>query len=349
MKKYIISPELNWYRANMHCHTTVSDGHYPPEVIKEEYKKMGYSIVAYTDHEILIDHSDLNDDGFLAITSTEYSINDCAPSFGLPEGSYMETWRAKKVIHLGVYSKDPHNTFQPAADEGSVAWWTSRGKEHKIKCDGYSRVYTKESINETIKRLNEGGFLVSLNHPNWSLNDMDDYLNIEGLWSLEILNYATERISGAEYCPYIYDHMVRKGNFNLFCNMGDDNHNRAGSFDHSFGGSTIIGAKELKYDQIMEALENGNFYCAGGKNPPKINSVYVEDNVIKIDCSPATDVFLTGLGRNFRYAGTEGEEVTHAEFKLDKQDVMFRITVRDKYNNNAHTHYYKVSDYFEEK
>ena len=57
MKKYLISPELNWYRANMHCHTTVSDGHYSPEDIKKAYKDMGYSIVAYTDHELIKDQS----------------------------------------------------------------------------------------------------------------------------------------------------------------------------------------------------------------------------------------------------------------------------------------------------
>ena len=346
MKKYLISPELNWYRANMHCHTTVSDGHYSPEEIKKAYKEMGYSIVAYTDHEIIRDHFELSDDGFLAITSSEFSISDSKSCFEIKEGEYMEAWRSRKVIHLGVYSKDPHNVFHPATNSKDFDWWRSQGKDiGPIEADGYSRAYTIESINETIKRLNENGFLVSLNHPNWSLNDMDDYLNIEGLWSLEILNYATERISGAEYCPYIYDHMVRCGkNRNLFCNMGDDNHNRGGSFDHSFGGSTIIGAKELKYDQIMSALESGNFYCASGKNPPKINSVYVEDNIIKIDCSPATDVFLTGMGRNFRFANTDGKEITHAEFSLDRQDIMFRITVRDKFGNNAHTHFYKVSD-----
>lgn len=348
MKKYLISPELNWYRANMHCHSTVSDGHYSPEEIKEAYKNMGYSIVAYTDHEIIRDQSHLTDDEFLAITSSEYSITDSKLAFEIPEGSYIEPWRARRTIHLGVYSKDPHNLFHPATDEGAFNWWRSQGKDMTgAECDGYQRVYTVESINETIKRLNDNGFLVSLNHPNWSLNDMNDYLSMKGLWSLEILNYATERISGAEYCPYIYDHMVRSGNYNLFCNMGDDNHNRGGSFDHSFGGSTIIGAKELKYDQIMSALENGNFYCASGKNPPKINALYIEDNMIKIDCSPATDVFVTGLGRNFRFANTEGAEITHAELRLDPQDVMFRVTVRDKFGNNAHTHYYKVSDLME--
>ena len=348
MKKYLLPDGVNWYRANMHCHTTVSDGYYSPEEIKKAYKDMGYSIVAYTDHELIRTHNELTDDEFLAITSSEFSIGDSGNCFEFPEGTYMDGWKARKTIHLGVYSKDPNNVFHPATDEGIFNWWKSQGKDvGEIKLDGYSRVYTIESINETIKRLNDAGFLVSLNHPNWSLNDMDDYLNIKGLWSLEILNYATERISGAEYCPYIYDHMVRKGNYNLFCNMGDDNHNRGGSFDHSFGGSTIIGAKELKYDQVIEAMEKGEFYCASGKNPPKINALYVEDNVIKIDCSPATDVFVTGMGRNFRYADTNGEEITHAEFRLDPQDIMFRVTVRDKFNNNAHTHFYKVSDYLE--
>ena len=81
MKKYIISPELNWYRANFHCHTVCSDGALTPEQVKEAYKAKGYSIVAYTDHDILLDHSDLNDDEFIALTRAEYAINEATPSF----------------------------------------------------------------------------------------------------------------------------------------------------------------------------------------------------------------------------------------------------------------------------
>ena len=44
-----------------------------------------------------------------------------------------------------------------------------------------------------------------------------------------------------------------------------------------------------------------------------------------------------------------GEEITHAEFALDPKDIMFRVTVRDKYGNNAHTHYYNVKDFYEDK
>ena len=346
MKKYVLPPDVNWYRANMHCHTTISDGHFTPEEIKEKYKEMGYSIVAYTDHETIVDHSDLSDESFLAITSSEYSVSEGIPSTKSVEGFNMPGWKLRKTIHLGVYSKDPHNTFHPAADEGSLGWWRKNGKmQEPINCDGYAREYTKESINETVKRLNENGFLVSLNHPNWSLIDMDDYLNIKGLWSLEILNYATEKETGAEYCPYIYDHMIRGGMHKLFCNMGDDNHNGGGSLAHSFGGSTFIGAKSLEYGEVMSSLEKGDFYCASGKNPPMFKAIYVEDGVLKIDCTPATDIIVNFYARSYR--SECGEDITHAEFWLDKNDAMFRVTVRDKYGNNAHTHYYSIADFRE--
>ncbi len=351
MKRYIISPKLNWYRANMHCHTTVSDGHFTPEEIKEVYQEMGYSIVAYSDHELIRDHSDLSDESFLAITASEYSIDDCKPSFELPGKDNSEEWCVRKVMHLGVYSKDPHNVFHPATDNTLFdMWWRAQGRDiGTIACDDYHREYTVDSINEMVKRLNDNGFLVSLNHPNWSLNDMNDYLNIKGLWGLEILNYATERATGAEYCPYIYDHMVRAGDYNLFCVMGDDNHNPSGSLEESFGGSTFIGASSLDYSTVMEALESGSFYCASGKNPPRIHSLYVEDGMLKIDCSPATDIIVTGLGRSYCHQPTDGQEITHAEFKLEPKDVMFRVTVRDKYGNNAHTHYYKAADFLDKE
>ena len=81
MKKYLLPNDVNWYRANMHNHTTFSDGHMTPEEIKEAYMNHGYSIVAYTDHEILLDHSELSDENFLAITSSEYSITERESSF----------------------------------------------------------------------------------------------------------------------------------------------------------------------------------------------------------------------------------------------------------------------------
>ena len=112
MKKYLLPHGVNWYRANMHCHTTISDGSLTPEQVKEAYKNHGYSIVAYTDHEILLDHSDLNDENFLAITSSEYSINEGASFFKVLSEKDGKNWRLRKTIHMNIFSKNPHNEFQ---------------------------------------------------------------------------------------------------------------------------------------------------------------------------------------------------------------------------------------------
>ena len=346
MKKYIISPELNWYRANFHCHTVCSDGALTPEQVKEAYKAKGYSIVAYTDHDILLDHSDLNDDEFIALTSAEYAINEATPSFPKIFDTETNDWVRKKCMHLNIFSKDPHNTFMPATS--AKQHWHLQNRYPDTKCDDFMREFTTENINEIIRLCNEAGFLVQLNHPYWSLNTREDYNGLKGLWGLEILNYATELETGSEYCPYIYDDMVRNGMFNLYCTMGDDNHNHV-SLRESFGGSTFIGAKELKYDQIIEAMEKGNLYCASGRdNPPQFKELYVEDNKIVIECTPVESVYINAYGRADRHITNEdGEGITHAEFPLRESDVYFRVTIRDKYGNNAHTHTYFVKDYLD--
>ena len=71
MKKYLLPYEGNFYKANLHCHTTVSDGNMTPQDVKDEYTAHGYSIVAFTDHDVLIPHMDLNDEGFLALNGFE--------------------------------------------------------------------------------------------------------------------------------------------------------------------------------------------------------------------------------------------------------------------------------------
>ena len=46
MKDYDFFPgEGKFYKANLHCHTVISDGKLTKEQIKEEYQKRGYSIV----------------------------------------------------------------------------------------------------------------------------------------------------------------------------------------------------------------------------------------------------------------------------------------------------------------
>ena len=75
MKKYLLPKEGKFYKANLHMHTNISDGRMTVEETKREFMKRGYSIVAFTDHEVMVPHMDLNEENFLAITSTEIIVN----------------------------------------------------------------------------------------------------------------------------------------------------------------------------------------------------------------------------------------------------------------------------------
>ena len=101
MKHYLIPESGRFYKANLHTHTTCSDGCKTPEEIKEIYKAHGYSVVAYTDHDVMINHSDLNDENFLAITSHEVETNGTlAPTPALAER--VNQWNVSpKLAHSG--------------------------------------------------------------------------------------------------------------------------------------------------------------------------------------------------------------------------------------------------------
>ena len=161
---------------------------------------------------------------------------------------------------------------------------------------------------------------------------------LEGLWSLEILNYCTELETGAEYCPYIYEDMLNGGK-RLLCSMGDDNHNDGGGNVGSFGGATYIGVDALTYDNVFNAMEKGNVYCSSG---PRIRSLYVEDGKVHVECDPAINVVYTSKNRRFR--NICGEGLTEVEFPLDFAEEYFRITVFDDRGGRAHTSAYYLED-----
>lgn len=104
--KIYLDETKNYYKANLHCHTTRSDGRATPEAVKEEYKKRGYSAVAFTEHDHLLNSSHLTDEDFVAITACELTVKgpQIDPSFELS---------SIKVAHLNFYSKKSRLRYDP--------------------------------------------------------------------------------------------------------------------------------------------------------------------------------------------------------------------------------------------
>ena len=76
MKKHLLPEVGSFYKANLHCHSTLSDGRMTPQELKEHYKGMGYSVLAITDHDILVPHPELNDEHFLTLNGYEMEVNE---------------------------------------------------------------------------------------------------------------------------------------------------------------------------------------------------------------------------------------------------------------------------------
>ena len=344
MRTDLLPAGANWYRANLHCHTTHSDGYWPPERVKAEYKKWGYSVVAFTDHNVLVPHVDLADERFLPLTSVELDVTASAPPPDeLPHMVGDGGWRYRPTHHLNLFSKVPEPGPIPLRDTlWAVQHAGSYPFEGSEELKARRSVWNVENVQHLIDAANEAGFLVQYNHPNWSLAEPQHFLPLRGLWSLEILNWATEVETGGEFCPYVYDMMLRRMGPGLFCSMGDDNHNHGGDLMQSFGGSTMFGARELTYEAIVRSMVEGDFYCTEGRvDPPRFLALYVEDGVVHAECTPCEQAWIVGDGR--RYADRRVGPFTHVQFPLAKNDRFFRIQLRDSRGNNALSHAYAVA------
>ena len=308
MRCYLFKAE-NIYKANLHCHTTVSDGKRAPEQIKEMYKARGYSIVAFTDHDVMRNHSYLNDAGFLAINACEY---------GIVQKNLGEPPEKLKVYHFNLYSADPFAEKSPPPME--------------MKYEDIA------AINGYIKARTDEGFLVCYNHPYWSLQTYDDYSGLRGCFAMEIYNHGCEVTDGYYgYNPQVYDEMLRQGN-RIFCVSTDDNHNFKPEDDpssDSFGGFVMINSESLGYGDVFDSLKRGDFYSS---QSPEIYEISVSDNCLKVKCSDVCLIVVYTDGR--RCYIKKGERLTEAEFTLAGNEKYIRVMCRDREGLDANSNAY---------
>lgn len=321
MKHLVLLPENGpYYKANLHCHTTLSDGELTPEQVKEAYKAQGYSIVAFTDHRHYAWHKELDDEAFLSLAAYEVDMNDF--------GRHLGDWPRMKTYHINLFDTDP--TKNAAEKEKSIQPDRRYGDVHYL--NGY------------IEKMLGMGFLACYNHPYWSLQDYDDYKNLRGFFAMEIYNHGCEHDGLYGFAPQAYDEMLRTGQ-RLVCLATDDNHNRA-PFDDplcdSFGGFVMIHAKELTYSSVIDALVHKNFYFSMG---PQLLGVSLEGMTLTVKTSPVEKIFVIQEGRDYyKQLAPKGETITGASFELTGKEGWFRVEIRDSHGLYAGTNAYFMED-----
>lgn len=331
MRKYLLPQNGTFYKANLHCHSTVSDGRLTPEELKKHYMEHGYSIIAFTDHDVLIPHPELADENFLPLNGYEMEV--------VEEGD-IEPW-LKKCCHMCLIALDGDNLKQVCYHRSKyIVAGNSPSYIPVLQYDenapDYEREYTHETISEMMELGRNNGFFVTYNHPAWSQENYNDYMGYHHMHAMEIYNNQCVFMGHDDYNEQVYDHMLRGGK-RIYCIATDDNH----GIVTCCGGFTMIKAEKLEYKTITDALLQGNFYASHG---PLIHNLWFEDGKIHIDCSEVKKIVLHTNSRRTMYLhAQEGEFLTSAD--LDISDKLsdgsyIRITITDEWGNHANTNAY---------
>ena len=313
MKYSLFGEEGSFHKANLHTHTTFSDGDLTPEETKREYVARGYEIVAFSDHELLMPHPELSDEHFLALTSTEYEfVDDLGDSRPFP---------LKKVYHVVLIASRPDETFYPWATRR--AFWGNAAKYIQDYCQGeHSRYPDQRIVNAAVAQAKERGYLATFCHPGWSLNRYPDYCNLEGFDFVELFNSAsgTGGRSG-DASENAFDDFLYLGK-HVAPTASDDSHN----VEHIGHGATYVKSKDLSYDSVYEALKAKNTFASTG--PKFIDMTFDSDTgILTVDSEPVEVITVMTNTRHLVRSGrwNSGSIRTHEEFDLSN----FIRTVRD--------------------
>lgn len=343
MVRHLLPQKGQFYKANLHCHTTVSDGKLTPEQVKEVYVENGYSIVAFTDHDVYITHPELRDEHFLPLNGFEVEINE----------GIDRPFSFKRTCHICFIATDPDNDVHPLwhrtlyTDIGHAPQYRDQVKFDESKPD-YVREYTPECVSDMMRVGRESGFFVTYNHPHWSMETLAQYGNYHGMHAMEIYNNDCYLIGMEDYNPAVYDEMLRGGE-RIYCVAADDNHNshpKDSALWDSCGGFVMIAAERLDYRCVTDALLRGDFYASRG---PQISELTYDTDtrLLRVVCSDAVRVtFQTGRRNTAsHFAADKGKTaINETAFTVSPEDGYVRVTVTDADGKTANTRAYFVDE-----
>ena len=297
--------KLNWYKGNIHTHTTESDGDAEPEKVTAWYRRHGYDFLVLSDHN----HLTMLDYGQgkrrykrpLMIPGEEVSVR-------IEEGG--------KAIHVNGIGIS--RVVEPI-DAGGVV----------------------ETLQANVNAILDAGGIASINHPNfsWAFNH-EEISQLTGASLLEIFNghplvnvYGTLDKPGYEE---IWDNVLTSGNV-IFGVATDDSHNyKEFSLEHSNPGRgwIVVRAEELSQESIVEAMTTGNLYASTGI---VLEALDITSEGVFLDVQPFRDQLYT-----IRFLGSGGRVLqesvdTEATYEFQGDEGYVRAVVLGSSGGKAWT------------
>lgn len=288
-----------FWRGNLHTHSTRSDGILSPEEVCRRYRDEGYDFIALTDHFIgqfgypIVDTVPFRGPGFTTILGAE-----------LHSGA-MENGELWHILAVGLPAD-----FAPG------------------HAPGFHPVDGQETGPEIAARARAAGAFVAVAHPQWSGMTLADARSIEAAHAIEVYNHGCatgcDRADGFS----IADLLLTEGRALSLCATDDAHFSEP---DH-FGGWVMVKALKNTPDALLDALKAGHYYSTQG---PHIHSVSVEDDHVEVTCSAAVTVIAQGAASGA--VAVHGNSMTRARVPLARlrDSRWLRVTVIDAAGRRA--------------
>ena len=221
----------NWYKGNIHTHTTKSDGDADPEVVVNWFMEHGYDFLVLSDHNhrTILEHE--VEGGPLMIPGEEVSAR-------IQTGS----------IPIHVNGIGITRVVEPFHGDEIV-----------------------ETIQGNVNAILDAGGIASINHPNyqWAF-DHTHVSQVDGASLIEVYNGSpitnNEGGPGKFTAEQIWDGVLTAGK-PIFGVASDDSHHYF-DFAHDMlnpgRGWVVVEAEELSVDAIVGGLAEGRFYSSTG-------------------------------------------------------------------------------------
>lgn len=116
----------NWYKGNLHTHTTNSDGKISPEILPQKYADAGYHFLALTDHWKITTPTNKPGNGFLLLKGIEYDVWKTE----LNETFHIVAIEPDKLMPIEKSSTSPQQAIDMLNQTGAVVflahpYWSS--------------------------------------------------------------------------------------------------------------------------------------------------------------------------------------------------------------------------------
>lgn len=183
---------------------------------------------------------------------------------------------------------------------------------------------------EVAARAVAAGAFVAAAHPNWYTLTEADILSLGQIDAIEVFNGVACDHNDRPDSWHITDILLGRGHRYTACATDDFHANVA--FEDFGRGWVEVKSESLAPESLLAALKAGHFYATTG---PRIHDIsVVPGRSITIRCSPASRIWITGIGSRTRRI--HGNGLSEAEFNLEGFNSPFcRVTIRDVHHRQA--------------